>query len=549
MSRSILTLFLRRAFQTALKEISENKLDESWMNQKLSSKDKLDGSPLENSSRREFIQNSVMGLGLLTSWDNLKNLRSQNQKTDSLNIYSNGLLKKNKRPIITIIGAGIAGLNFSYQCKKSGFQTNIYESSNRYGGRMFTKKGIFGHDLTTDFGGEWVDENHEDIKTLCKEFNIDLYSTENSKLHKHTYYFDGKILSPEEIYQAIAPYVQILRKDIERLPSEITRENILDLKDLDSLSIAEYLERIKIKGWLKKFLIIAMESEYGASVQVQSALNLLVILHIPLSIQEVDTFEGQGAEIMKIKGGSENLCRAIYEQVKEDIHFDYTLVSIDVKGVGYQLNFDHQNTSKSVYTDYLVLTLPFSRLRNVKMNLPLSSIKKKSIEELSYGNSAKLIMGFSEKPWKSQGHLGKLTTELSVHTAWDSSIFQSEEEGSYTVFSGGALSEEIKNQEKEVMSEKILKDLEMVYPGVKKAYTGKVEKFIWETYPHNLGAYSYYRVGDWTRIGGYESEKVDRIYFAGEHCSMNFQGYMNGAAHSARVAAKEMLEDIQINFK
>jgi monoamine oxidase len=48
-------------------------------------------------------------------------------------------------------------------------------------------------------------------------------------------------------------------------------------------------------------------------------------------------------------------------------------------------------------------------------------------------------------------------------------------------------------------------------------------------------------VGQYTQIAGYEGVAQGNIHFAGEHCSYNFQGYMEGGAREGVRAAREIL--------
>ena len=50
--------------------------------------------------------------------------------------------------------------------------------------------------------------------------------------------------------------------------------------------------------------------------------------------------------------------------------------------------------------------------------------------------------------------------------------------------------------------------------------------------PWTKSSYSCYRPGQWTTLAGAEGVPVGNLFFAGEHCSYDFQGYMNGAAQS-----------------
>jgi monoamine oxidase len=55
------------------------------------------------------------------------------------------------------------------------------------------------------------------------------------------------------------------------------------------------------------------------------------------------------------------------------------------------------------------------------------------------------------------------------------------------------------------------------------------------------GSYACYKVGQWTTIAGAEIEPVGNLLFAGEHCSFDYQGYMNGGAETGRRAAESII--------
>ena len=65
-------------------------------------------------------------------------------------------------------------------------------------------------------------------------------------------------------------------------------------------------------------------------------------------------------------------------------------------------------------------------------------------------------------------------------------------------------------------------------------------------FPYAKGSYSCYKPGQWSTIAGKEIEPVGHFFFAGEHCSENFQGFMNGAAETGRAAAASVIEKIKV---
>ena len=58
------------------------------------------------------------------------------------------------------------------------------------------------------------------------------------------------------------------------------------------------------------------------------------------------------------------------------------------------------------------------------------------------------------------------------------------------------------------------------------------------------GSYSYWRVGQYTAFGGVEGERRGTCHFAGEHTSIDFQGYLNGAVETGERVVTEILADL-----
>jgi monoamine oxidase len=113
--------------------------------------------------------------------------------------------------------------------------------------------------------------------------------------------------------------------------------------------------------------------------------------------------------------------------------------------------------------------------------------------------------------------------------------------GGYTIFNGGKDavfmgSSSIQNQVKFY-----LEKLDQIFPHTSDSYNGKAERFAWAGYGLTKGSYSAPLVGQWTEIFPHLAPPQDGIFFAGEHCSLEMQGFMEGAARSGRDAAKEMM--------
>ena len=88
-----------------------------------------------------------------------------------------------------------------------------------------------------------------------------------------------------------------------------------------------------------------------------------------------------------------------------------------------------------------------------------------------------------------------------------------------------------------------------VIPGLSAAYNDRVSFDDWPANPWTLGSYSYWKVGQYSTIAGAEREIDGACHFAGEHTSIDSQGYLNGAVESGERAAREVMAAVGVVAK
>ena len=74
-----------------------------------------------------------------------------------------------------------------------------------------------------------------------------------------------------------------------------------------------------------------------------------------------------------------------------------------------------------------------------------------------------------------------------------------------------------------------------------REWNGLATMDYWKGYQWTKGSYSYWKVGQYTKFAGAEGEEQDGCHFAGEHTSIDFQGYLNGGVESGERAAAEIV--------
>jgi monoamine oxidase len=451
-------------------------------------------------------------------------------------------------PRVVIVGAGIAGLNTLHTFKKAGLDATIYESSGRIGGRIFTVQNVMGEGTWTEFGGEFIDTDHADMRTLAKEFNLELIDytqASEEKLTKEAFFFNGKHHTMKEVVGEFRQFADKIKADADRLPDEmsVAGYKIKDayLKKLDRMSLSQYLEKIGARGWIKEFIEVAYESEYGLSPQVQSAINLPILISTETEGDKLELF-GESDERYKVRGGNQSIPDALAKKYMNHIELNRSLEAINRnQSDEYELTFSGLSTP--IKADFVVMTIPFSRLKNVDIRLKMPQLKWDSINTMGFGTNAKLMLGMKNHYWRELSYQGLCYSDIGIPNGWDNAQLQTgdNEAAGLSILFGGPSGIAVGKGSPESQKDIYLPKWNRIFKGANEHFNGKVARMHWPSYPHALGSYICYRTGQYTSIGGAEAIPVGNLFFAGEHCGGDFSGFMNGAAKSGREAAEAIL--------
>lgn len=456
-------------------------------------------------------------------------------------LYTAFAKEGSSRPRTAIVGAGIAGLNCAYKLRKAGVDVQVFEASSRVGGRMFSARNLLAQGLTTEMGGEFIDSGHEEMLALVKEFKLDLWDFQKKDGKKSdAFFFNGKHLTEQQVVKAFIPLAKQIAADAETLGEEVSYREHGNGEKLDRTSIAQYLDRIDARGWIRELLEVAYVTEYGLEAEEQSSLNLIFLIGTDTD-DGFKTF-GESDERYTVKGGNERVIEGLASRLGGVVELRNRLQAITSKGSGFRLTFEGPS-GKSVDRDFesVVLTLPFTMLREVDIRVPLPEVKRRAINQLGYGTNAKVMAGFHNRQWRKLGYRGTTLTDEQFQLCWDNGAFQPVTSGGITFFSGGRRGIDVgKGTAREALS-RLMPGFERAYPGSTELLNGKVSRMHWPTHPFTKASYSCYKPGQWTSIAGSEGESVGNLHFAGEHTSADFQGYMNGGAQSGADVAKAIL--------
>jgi monoamine oxidase len=450
-------------------------------------------------------------------------------------------------PRIVVVGGGLAGLTCAYRLKQAGLRADLYEASGRLGGRCWTRRGDFVEGQIAEHGGELIDQGHTQTRQLAQELGLDLdnlLSAEASGTDPF-YYFDGAPYSFAEATNDLKQIWQQLHKDVSAAsyPTLYTQSTQRG-RELDAMSIADWIQAYVPGGLSSKLgqlLDIAYNIEYGAETNVQSSLNMLYLLGY--SGQGQLRIFGPSNEKYHVRGGNDQIPARLANALQGQINTGSELVAIRRNSDGsYRLSFRTGSGTSTIMADRVVLALPFSILRNVDYSKAgFSKVKDTAIQELGMGTNSKLHVQFKSRYWNSLGNQGETYADTGYQNTWDVTRAQPGSAGILVDYTGGAIGASFGSGTPKERAAQFLTQIEPVLPGISSRWNGRATVDYWTGYQWTKGSYSYWKVGQYTEFAGAERQQEGGCHFAGEHTSIDFQGYLNGAVESGERATDEIL--------
>ena len=447
-------------------------------------------------------------------------------------------------PRVVIVGGGTAGLLCAYRLHQKGVAARVIEASTRPGGRMFSLRKFFPDDQLTELGGEYIDSGHHTMRDLVKELGLTLndLGADEEPEGAHAFFFDNHLLPVDGSFiDLFRPVARAIADDLQQMKAggEISYETP-HAKATDRLSIEEWFEKRRITGLATKVLRAAYVGEYGLEIDQQSALNLLLTMGDETPPNEFRIF-GPSDERFHIAEGNDRVPALLADRLKDQVEFGTRLEAITSDGSGFTLAFQRDNTPIEAKADIVVLALPFTVLRQLELRVKLPDAKRKAIQELGYGTNAKLIAGFSRRVWEESQSTGYTFTDLEFQCCWETSRGQPGNHAILTNFAGGNLGLRLNQGELQDRAVAFASQVDRIYPGAGDAFTKKAIRQHWPSSPFALGSYTCYKPGQYSTLADSIATPVGNLIFAGEHTSVDFNGYMEGAAESGERAAKEVL--------
>jgi monoamine oxidase len=432
--------------------------------------------------------------------------------------------------------------------KDAGFtNVTVYEASDHVGGRTWTNSSFWSVGQWSEWGGELIDTGHKTVFSLCQRFGFSLYDMEQNNpagasdiLWFGGGYYPWLTMAQEWQNCGASQVVNQMMQTLPPWPWAYTASWSNEAKAIDEMTLARWIDTYIPGGRtsrLGSFIDVAYNIEFGEETTRMGAANLLGLLGFSSGNGPGGFWVyGKSDERYKIQGGNQqiSLAQATYLG-SSNIRLGWAMTALQANRDGtVTLTFTAGGKTALVTADRVVVAVPLGVMKRIKAaggfaNAWSDPRKDGSIEMLGFGANNKLQLEIADRFWIGKGPWpGVSDGESYADTGYQEAWHTSDPNATVRKYVQSA-------------ARTFLAQIEPVFPGMTARWTGKATLSVWAQSPTQWGAYSFWTPGYLQRYCTYERVPLGAVHFAGEHCSQDFQGYIEGGAVEGIRAAGEVV--------
>lgn len=467
-------------------------------------------------------------------------------------------------PSVIIVGAGFAGLAAARDLHARGFHVRLIDARARLGGRVHTIRDGFVDGQHGEAGGELIDRDHTAIIELAHAFGLGLTRVLRKGFGSHLAGPDGRVRHHvsqardwKKLADAFSGALDVYRRAGDRYGWDGAVARVLGAlspeQHLQALRTGRGGSSAKEVAWLCS----QVASLHGFFLADGSELSMLMLL------DELLAAEDPGArQTFRIADGNDRLIAAMAGTLAKDaILLEREVVAIARTEGGVRVSLrDAGSKARGADPDgvleagYAIVTAPATAVRRIRFEPALPPEQHRAIDTLSYGRATKTLLQCTHPFWRTTDRPRAYGTNLDVGALWDGSEGQAGRAAILVSLAGGSASAQAQELLRTEGPDGILERVRWMRAakrakganhakGPKSATPAVIASHstTWEDDRWAGGGYAYFSPSFDPSLRRWLSAPAGRILFAGEHTSLEWQGYMNGAVTTGQRAAMEVL--------
>ncbi len=431
---------------------------------------------------------------------------------------------------VLVAGAGLAGLAAARDLMARGASVTVIDVRDRVGGRVWTIRDGFAEGQHAEAGGDFIDEAQHEIRSLAADVGLKL-----TRILKGGFgYVRADASGRAKIVARNA------RQSWDRLAKElggVGRPYALAERRWDS-PITTDLARRSVSTWLEEAKADADLRATAAGLRGFFLADPEELSLIALIDQFAESETAAPGGLYRIEGGTDRLTSALADPLGERLHLNTDVVALSHRGKVVRVSVKNNRALAQINCDYVILALPATLLRRIPITPALPAQQHEAIGRLKYGRATKTLLQFSKRFWRTTGRPRAFGSPLPFGAVWDGNEEQRGRAGILCLLAGGGASDATQAIVAKHGARGLADALDWL--GSKDSELLASRQIVWEQDPYARGGYAYFDPGFDPSLRAWLSRPAGRLFFAGEHTSVRWQGYMNGAVESGRRAAAEI---------
>jgi len=431
---------------------------------------------------------------------------------------------------VLVAGAGLAGLAAARDLAARGAAVTIVDARDRVGGRVWTIRDGFAENQHAEAGGDMIDEAQEEIRRLAEEVGLTLTRilrggfgyVRSDGSGKPRIVNRGAMRGWDRLADALSAETTPYKRAERRWDSPITAA-------IARRSVARWLDDVKADEELRA----TATGLRGFFLADPDELSLVALVD---QFSEADA-PAPGA-MYRIEGGNDALATALARPMGARLHLNTEVVAVSQRGRVVRVAVKSRRTQSQITCDYAVLALPATLLRRVPITPALPAQQHDAIAALKYGRATKTLLQFATRFWRIPARPRAFGSPLPFGALWEGNEEQRGRAGILSLLAGGSASDATQTIVARQGTTGLADALEFL--GSRRAELLACRQIVWEQDPFARGGYAFFDPAFDPALRAWLARPAGRLFFAGEHTSVKWQGYMNGAVESGLRAAAEI---------